>query len=145
MNTSSKMALLLLYLSCFACGFLVLVACGSNSRQSIEGTVTLDGQPLQTGQIRFVSKEEAGGPTAGAQIDAGKFYISAEGGVYAGTFRVEITASRPSGKKMPDPLTGKPCDVYAQFVPSRYNTKSELEANVTPDGPNVFDFVVTSK
>ena len=145
MDTSRKTASLLLYLTCFTCGTLLLVACDSNRRKPIEGTVTLDGRPMPNGQIRFIPKEGTNGPTAGAKIDEGKYSISAELGIFAGTYRVEITASRPGGRKMPDRVTGQPVDVYKQFIPSKYNTKSELVANVTADGPNVFDFAVTAK
>ena len=145
MDTSRKTASLLLYLTCVTCGTLLLVACDSNSRQPVEGTVTLDGRPMADGQIRFVPQEGANGPTAGAKIDNGKFSISAELGIFAGTYRVEITASRPGGRKIPDRVTGQPVDVYKQFIPAKYNTKSELVANVTADGANVFDFAVTAK
>ena len=80
---------------------------GAGGRQAIEGTVTLDGQPLEKGQITFVPQGDTKGPTAGAEIVGGKFTIPAVGGPLAGKFRVEITASRPGGQKVRRPQDGK--------------------------------------
>ena len=74
--------------SCKAAGFaavaaaiaaaLLICGCGgAGGRQSIEGTVTLDGKPLEKGQITFVPQSGTQGPTAGAEIIAGRFAIPA--------------------------------------------------------------------
>ena len=86
-----------------------------------------------------------GGPTAGADIVGGKFAIPASNGTFAGKFRVEITASRLSSKKVADRFTGKPVDSYEQFIPHRYNRGSQLEADVKADAANRFEFSLNSK
>ena len=75
----------------------------------------------------------------------GKFSIPAAGGTFAGKFRVEITASRPSGKKVADRFTGKLVDSYEQFIPRKYNTESQLTADVKAGAENRFEFAVNSK
>jgi hypothetical protein len=123
----------------------LLCGCGdSGKRQSIKGIVTLDGKPLEDGQITFVPQPGTLGPTAGAEIQNGRFAIPARGGTFAGKFRVEVTASRPSGKKVADRFTGKPVDGYEQFIPRRYNAESQLEADVKAGTANRFEFAVSS-
>jgi hypothetical protein len=127
-------------------GAMMLCGCGStSSRQSIQGTVTLDGKPLEKGQITFVPQADTRGPTAGAEISGGNFSIPTAGGTFAGKFRVEITASRLSGQKAADRFTGKPVDSFEQFIPRRYNTESRLTADVKAGTENRFEFATSSK
>jgi hypothetical protein len=129
-----------------AMAVLLIGGCGSTGgRQAIEGTVTLDGKPLEKGQITLVPQGDTRGPTAGAEIVGGKFAIPAAGGTFVGKFRVEITASRPGGRKVPDRMTGKLLDGYEQFIPARYNAESQLSADVKAGAVNRFEFTVNSK
>jgi hypothetical protein len=135
---------------CAACiglaALCLLVGCtGSSGRQAIEGTVTLDGKPLEKGQITFVPQADTKGPTAGAEVTGGRFKIPAAGGAFAGKFRVEIAASRPGGPKVPDRMTGKLVDGYVQFIPARYNAESQLTADVKAGAVNHFAFEVKSQ
>ena len=99
----------LAWLPTVACCVLILSGCGGEkARYAIEGTVTLDGKPLEKGQICFFPLKGTKGPTAGAEIVDGKFSISNEGGTFLGKFRVEVTASRLGKKMRPDPMTGQP-------------------------------------
>ena len=127
-------------------GLLVLAGCDRGSdRQALEGTVTLDGAPLAEGSITLRPLPGTRGPTAGGKINEGKFLISAEGGTFVGTFRVEITASRKTGRKVKDPMLGHEMDETVQFIPVRYNRQSKLTAVVTEAGPNRFTFPLTTK
>ncbi len=123
---------------------LILAGCDSSDRSSVQGTVTLDGQPLEKGSINFMPLPGTKSPTAGAQIVDGKFSIPAKGGTFTGKFRVEITASRPSGKKIPSPMTGEMMDATEQYLPAKYNKQSELQADIT-DGANQLEFPLSSK
>ena len=115
---------------------LLLAGCGSDSQQrhSLEGTVTLDGQPLASGAITFRPLAGTDGPSAGGKVTDGRFSVQPEGGTFVGKFRVEITASRKSGKQEKDYRTGKPMDIIEQYLPPRYNSQSELTAEVTAEG-----------
>ena len=129
-------------------GLIVLLlvgGCGkSDGRQLLEGTVTLDGDPLANGSITFRPLAGTAGPTAGAEIAEGHFYVKSEKGTFSGTFRVAITATRLTGKKVMG-LDLVMIDESEQFIPVRYNRQSELTAEVTEDGPNQFDFALISK
>ena len=134
-------------LSCVCVWVLLsLSGCGElSNRQSLKGTVTLDGVLLAEGHITFLPQPGTKGPTTGGKITKGHFSISPEGGAFVGTFRVEITATRKTDKKIKDPIAGKMIDNIEQFLPRRYNRQSELMAEVTEAGPNRFEFALTSE
>ena len=122
-----------------------LSGCNRTERLPLEGRVTLDGQPLPKGYVRFSPAPGTPGPTAGGEIIDGKFLIAPDGGPLAGKFRVEITAMRLTGRRVLDPRTNKMTEEYAQCLPGRYNSRSELETEVSPSGPNQFQFSLTSE
>jgi hypothetical protein len=125
---------------------LILLGCSrATGRQSIEGTVTVDGAPLAEGSIVFLPQPGTKSPTAGGDVAQGRFRISPAGGAACGTFRVEITALRKTGKKVMDPQLNKMIDGTEQFVPAQYNRESKLTATVTEQGPNKFEFALKSK
>lgn len=120
--------------------------CGCDSpRQSIRGTVSLDGKALSKGYISFRPLPNTPGPTAGAEIVDGKYTVASAKGPFTGQFRVEITASRATGMRTEDELTGKAVESYEQFLPSKYNSASELTAEITDRGSNRVDFALESK
>jgi hypothetical protein len=124
---------------------LVLAGCVDALRQPLQGSVTLDGRPLEAGYIRFRPEPGSSSPTAGGAITAGTFSIDRNGGPMAGRFRVEITASRPVGRTTIDIETGERVQDLEQYLPPRYNSKSELEVEVTPGGDNTFQFDLRSE
>lgn len=110
------------------------------SRPVLEGTVTLDGVPIEKGTIMLVPADGKG-PTAGCGIEAGKYSMQAS----LGTMKVVISAPRKNGK-MPDPMspnTGAMIDRYTDSVPDRYNANTELEFTVKP-GMNKHNFELES-
>jgi len=57
---------------------------------------------------------------------------------------VEITATRETGEMLNHPDAG-PIPLTEQHLPARYNSKSELIANVKTGEKNVFEFELTSQ
>ena len=112
------------YAALLAGCLLLLVACGGNRRQPLEGTVTLDGQPLGEGSISFVPLPGTTGPTAGANIAAGRFSVAADRGTFTGAFRVEITAKRKTGRQVLNDTAGGMVEQYEQFLPPRTTAKA---------------------
>ena len=133
-------------LSMWAIGLLVLAGCGGHDgRRAIEGTVTLDGEPLAKGTITFRPQPGTSSPTAGATISGGRFSVPGDKSVLAGTFRVEIIATRKTGKKSQDPILGIMVDEVEQYLPARYNQQSELTAEVTDAKRTPLNFALTSE
>ena len=122
----------------------LLVGCGREPRVPLDGTVTLNGRPLEKGYIHFSPLAGTDGPSAGANIVDGKFTVPGHGGPFAGKFRVEITAADLTGRKVPNRSGTAMVDEYVQALPARYNTESQLQADITAHGPNRFDFALSS-
>jgi len=118
---------------------LCLMAAGCDaSRPVLEGTVTLDGVPIEKGTI-MLTPADGKGPTAGCGITAGTYRLQ----VSPGTKQVSINANRKAGT-MPDPTSpgsGARIDRYEEYVPKRYNDETELSVTVKP-GRNVADFAL---
>lgn len=120
-------------------------------RASLQGEVTFDGKPLESGVIVLVPTGGTQGPTAGGTLADGKFHITAAAGPVIGRYRVEIKATRKTDRAAAGPAGGG-ADPFArkgavepteQFIPSRYNTASELEVDIKP-GRNRMTFDLTS-
>lgn len=107
---------------------------------SVEGTVTLDGEPLESGLIRFVPVDGQS-PTADATITAGRFSAK----VPLGEKRVSISAPKVVGKqKMYDTPDTPTVDTVRELLPARYNAKSELLLTVKA-GDQAHEFALESK
>jgi hypothetical protein len=127
----------------------IMVGCGRSKRLGVEGTVTLDGKPLPNGNITLTPQQGTASPTAGAMVTQGEFSIPAAGGVLPGKFRVEIISRHRSGRKVPDFRApghqGELVDAEEQYLPAKYNSQSELTAEVKSDGPNKLKFELLSR
>jgi hypothetical protein len=104
-----------------------VVGCTSETGHgTVDGTVTLDGQPLQTGLIRF---EPADGqtPTADAMITNGSFTVKAP----VGEKRVSISGPKVVGKRKAYESPDSPTlDIVEELLPARYNVQSTLTLTV---------------
>ena len=111
---------------------LLVAGCGGDGLVTSTGTVTCDGRPLAEGAISFHPQEPGVAPQGGRVID-GRYRIR----IQPGRQRVEIVASRPKadGAELTPGMKQ-----MEQFLPSRYNAESVLEATVRGRGRNVFDF-----
>lgn len=126
------------------CCLMMTAGCNSGAqRQSIEGFVTLDGEPLKSGNIKFQPEGDTHGPNAGATIEAGEFHIESTRGTFAGKFRVEITASRLTSRMITD-RDGKQVPDQEQYLSKKYNAETILRADVRPGVPNKFTFELSS-
>jgi len=110
-------------------------------RLTVRGTVSLDGQPLESGSILFV--DPAG------QIQS--YFASVKNGAYqtemeAGAWDVQITAIRELKDKMvPDGAGTGMVPASEQYLPARYNEKTGLRIDVKPGEKNEFPFQLTSQ
>lgn len=137
---------------CLAYGTLLLAlavapGCGSGdslNRQAVSGTVTLDGQPLDQGTIEFVPTD-AQGLLSGSLITSGNFAVPADKGLPPGKYTVRISSAEatggpaaPSGADLDNSQPAK------ERIPAKYNSESELTAEVTDGGANTFTFDLKS-
>lgn len=117
--------------------------CDSSSRLGLRGTVKLDGEPLANGTISFTPQSGTAGPTAGSVITKGTYDVKSPKGLLPGSYRVEITGWRFTGRKITNRL-GQEEDETESVVPARYNKQSELTADLAADGAGQFDFELSS-
>ena len=135
-------AMLLALALCAAAG------CGGGNplgRHALSGNVTLDGQPLAQGNIEF-APEQAGGVSSGAAVQQGRYDIPTLKGLPPGTYRVRIFASQASSAPRTPEEATLPSEHWPgkELVASRFNTASELTAQVVDEGHNEFNFAVSS-
>jgi hypothetical protein len=110
-----------------------------SGKGTISGTVTLDGQPLTSGLIRFVPADGRT-PTAEATITDGEF--SAQ--VPVGEKQVSISAPKVVGKRPAYQTANSPMiDIVDELLPARYNVSSQLKLNVA-GGRQTEDFKLES-
>jgi hypothetical protein len=112
-------------------------------RGAVSGKITLNGVALAEGSIVFVPCGDTKGPTTGATIRDGHYSISAEKGPAVGRNRVEISASKRTGRKVRS-RDGTMVDESIESVPDRYNIQSTLATEIR-SGRNVFDCQLESQ
>ena len=114
---------------------LVATGCGPSrpERVRVSGDVTLDGQPVQDGEIIFTHIDQRLGAEAG-RIVAGRFELMAK----PGQQRVEINASREVPGTEGQGFRGG--RLLEDYIPERYNTATILSAEVTRDRGQHFEF-----
>jgi hypothetical protein len=118
----------------------LLAGCGTGPYASVQGQVTLNGEPVHGGSITFEPTDGSEGPIAGASILKGRYRIAADRGVLPGTNRVEIRWSRKTGRTLPpNPGGSQPVVEVAEAVPASYNDNSTLRAEVKL-GANQLDY-----
>jgi hypothetical protein len=118
-------------------GVLAMVAgCSGGANEGIiRGTVTLDGKPLEKGDVRLTAIDGRA-PTAGAQIENGKFETRA----LVAKYRVQIESNVLRGPGGQPQDANQKVDKYAaaqdaapvSLVPDKYNKFSKLELDVQP-------------
>lgn len=111
----------------------------------VHGTVTLDGQPISNGEIRFIPAPGTAGPISGGPIKDGAYVAQGKGGVPLGEHLVEIKAFRAMAKGPGQSASANPEGGPAeQYLDKRYNEQTTLRATIAAD-TETQDFQLTSK
>lgn len=111
--------------------------CGSGVRRvQVSGNVSLDGKPIEEGNITFVPIKGTTGPSTGGVIRNGQYDVAAAvGPLTGGTYRVQIESLVNRGRSMPNPLNpnGPPVKLPDNTIPPQYGLQSILEITFTTD------------
>jgi hypothetical protein len=84
----------------------LLSSCNSGgSIATVDGTVNLDGQPVESGIIHFQSSGSSKA-SGGASVVDGKFEVVSKDGFPPGEYAVELQAYRKTGRTINDPDKG---------------------------------------
>ncbi len=122
------------------CG--LTVGCGGDGipRASVHGTVTYEGEPVESGVIMFIPDTVA--PVA-LKITDGQYDsdsdVNDRRGAVIGHCSVQIFANRPTGKSYVDVMTGDKMEETKQFIPAKYNERTQLTADIE-SGEQTIDF-----
>lgn len=129
---------------------LLAAGCGGDVegplRVPVSGTVNVDGQPLESGVIRFIPDGAAGGPAASAVITGGKYELTGTDGPVFGHHRVEIEATNHLDFAIDDEhayaaaVTAGQTPMASNPIPLIYNQRTTLEADVTDGDGHSFDY-----
>ncbi len=127
------------------CALLATAAgCGGGGIQlvSVQGTVTLDGQPLEDALVTFQPAE--GRPSYGTTDSQGRYrlqYTPDRRGALPGQHQVVISTYVEPDTDSDDPVkqAGRP-----ERVPEKFNKKSTLTAEVAPGRKGSYDFALQS-
>src|SRR5437868_4187675 len=114
----------------------------SSSRTGVQGKVSYQGKVVEKGQIEFYPTSGTTGPMVGSEIEQGNFHIGSEKGPFVGgTYQVRIVGFRKTGTKVAskDRPQDDPGDLYENFVPETFNSKSELKVSISGQDPNQLD------
>ncbi|MBN9120536.1 MAG: hypothetical protein J0I06_15520 [Planctomycetes bacterium] len=124
------------FAACLAAAIVALSGCGDGAGRTakVSGKVTFDGKPLDQGTITFRSPNK-GAPLQSGDIKEGKYECSSPVGKV--TVGIEAFQPTPAGEQTG---MGK-----RNYIPEKYNVKSELTADVSESGPNEFNFDLRSK
>ena len=121
------------------CGF------GGTRTKVVHGTVTIGGEKAQSGQVRFVPVEGTSGPANAAPIVDGQYRIDGRGGVVVGKYRVEVTATKKTGRQVMqnngfEQVMG---DEFVNISPPEYAGKqSPIVAEIAADSDGRFDIAI---
>mgnify|MGYP001556120801 CR=1 FL=1 len=114
--------------------FLLSLGCQGDGKYPVSGQVTWEGESIpedHNGHVQFMPVDESVTPDAGPIGADGRFEFRAS----PGEKRVEILISRPKGKV----IEAMGMAAQVQYVPERYNKKTELTATVEKSN-NEFQF-----
>ena len=115
------------------------------NRNAVSGNVTLDGNPVEQGSILFIPTDGTEGAATGGPIENGHYRIDKAQGAATGWNRVEIRATRKTGRMIPKGLgaTGETMEERVEAAPARYNAASTLKTEIKPDN-NTAEFQLTT-
>ena len=120
----------------------LLVGCGSGSENTgiVRGTVTVDGQPVESGSIAFWPLDGTS-RTDGGEIVQGRYQVAAS----IGTSKVEIRVPKRVGERKTRNTPDSPVrPVFKQILPPKYNEQTELQVDVVA-GETECNFDLSSK
>lgn len=117
---------------------LLLAGCGTSTLPplgKVQGTITLDGAALANAIVSFQAEDGKGRQSCGTTDAAGHYelvYLRNIRGAKMGKHHVVIQAFAPQ-------------DPEKEILPTRYNTKTELEADVQQGENPPLDFQLSSQ
>ena len=108
----------------------------------VEGTVTLDSQPVPDAEVTFQPQD--GRPSSATTDSEGHYvlhYLPERAGALPGTHRVVISTYVEADLDSPNPIIQ---EGRAEAIPECYNTSTTLTAELKPGQSDTLDFALHS-
>ena len=127
---------------CWGTVFMLFIVAGCSGdnplgRRAVRGTVTLKGQPVQSGSIQFSPVDEQQGVASGAVISAGTFEIPEAKGLPPGKYKVIVSSAQSAGSAAPsDQPPGPPGQLAVEMIPPDWNVDPKHTIDISADGDN---------
>ncbi|MDY3554259.1 hypothetical protein R5W24_003378 [Gemmata sp. JC717] len=115
--------------------------CGSSEpkKYRVAGTVKYKGEPLKAGTVTFRSPDRA--HSAVGTIAEGRYDIPAVSGLPAGQYQVTVCSPDPKAPVRPaDEGPGDYSNPAKEYLPAKYNTHTELSAEIKAEAGNEISF-----
>lgn len=127
----------------------LFLGCDGSNQVTTSGEVTLDGKPLPSGLIHF-EPELVDSPSQSTAIENGSYRFEDANALAPGKYKVSIRSTPPSSdadEEDPDKMMemAAQASAFKEPILPRFNTKTELTAEVTPAQANTISFQVFSK
>jgi hypothetical protein len=124
-------------------GALVL-GCGGGAaapeRGKLEGTVSVNGKPVNKGLIRFMALDPSGLNVV-AEVSEGKFSVPATEGPTKGNYRVEFSVPSDTKKRIPnDDIPGQFIEEAPETLPAKYHRDSAIVQEYDPANTQPLSF-----
>jgi len=137
-NAADYVCTLALVASCLV----VLSGCGDQGTTTVQGKVTFEGQPVESGKIIFEPADRIGA-TAGGKIEQGTYQFVGPKTISSGDKIVRITAVRKTGRQVaegPPAAADSMVDELERYIPAIYNRNSTLRREIISGQANEHDF-----
>ncbi|MFH1920174.1 MAG: hypothetical protein ABIP48_09855 [Planctomycetota bacterium] len=121
---------------------MTILGCGPSGMDlhPVSGKVTFDGEPIAEGRIQFRALEGDQRAFSG-QINNGQYELD----TLPGKMTVEVTASRLIPGEFDESNPDEKVPVGEMYIPARYNSETELTAEIPASGIKQLDFALTSE
>lgn len=153
-SKSKKLAPAWFLRSLAACGAITIFGCAHREpefdRVAIAGTISIDGEPMESGNIRFVPLANTNGPKTTHTVLNGRFESDAANGPCLGEHKVEIelTGSEQYGHDDEEALARLQVErvrLRQPKLPAIDNESSTLKATIERDGNPSLEFKLNTR
>lgn len=137
--------------SSLLCATLLILAttgCGGSTTKVVHGTVSCGGEKATDGYVCFVPVEGTVGPVSSGSIVNGEYRIEDRGGVPVGKHRVEVKASKKTGRQVPSARGAEQvmADELVSISPAEYEgEQSPLIVEVPAGGDGRIDIEIPGR
>ncbi|MDR2170406.1 MAG: hypothetical protein LBP59_09725 [Planctomycetaceae bacterium] len=134
--------IIFVFASCFLFAFAGCSSSNPQNRQAIEGEVTINGNPVASGNIEFEpSGDQKERTQSGALITKGRYSIPAPKGLVGGDYKVRISVMEEvPGSRVENPDPMKSTVEYRNIAPPEFSDKTTQKITVEAGKKNKFDF-----